>query len=264
MLCVLLLAGCGNNTAPEISGAVKTQQALEKINALGYSTPDDNYRTWYEVFVYSFCDSNGDGIGDLRGLQSKLDYLQELGITGIWLMPVHPSTTYHKYNVSDYYAIDPSYGTLADMEALLADCQKRNIRVILDLVVNHTGYDHPWFTAAADYLKALPAGEEPDREACKYLDYYFFSREAGDGMRQLNGTDFYYEAMFSPDMPDLNLDEQRRCRLPAGCSQGVFLRPCEQKCGSSFLAAKGRYKHQKGCLSGGRGLGHLCQCHRIL
>ena len=207
MLCVLLLAGCGNNTAPEISGAVKTQQALEKINALGYSTPDDNYRTWYEVFVYSFCDSNGDGIGDLRGLQSKLDYLQELGITGIWLMPVHPSTTYHKYNVSDYYAIDPSYGTLADMEALLADCQKRNIRVILDLVVNHTGYDHPWFTAAADYLKALPAGEEPDREACKYLDYYFFSREAGDGMRQLNGTDFYYEAMFSPDMPDLNLDD---------------------------------------------------------
>ena len=171
MLCVLLLAGCVNNTAPELSGAVKTQQALEKINNLGYNVPDDNYRTYYEVFVYSFCDSNGDGIGDLKGLQSKLDYLQELGITGLWLMPVHPSTTYHKYNVSDYYAIDPAYGTLEDMKDLLADCQKRNIRVILDLVVNHTGFDHPWFQAAADYLKALPAGQEPDSQACPYVDY---------------------------------------------------------------------------------------------
>ena len=206
MLCVLLLAGCVNNTAPEVSGAVKTQQALEKINGLGYSVPDDNYRTWYEVFVYSFCDSDGDGIGDLKGVQSKLDYLQELGITGIWLMPIHPSTTYHKYNVSDYYAIDPSYGTMADMKELLADCKERNIRVIIDLVVNHTGYDHPWFQAAADYLKSLPAGQEPDSSACKYLDYYHFSRETG---RELVGTDYYYEAKFDPDMPDLNLDDPK-------------------------------------------------------
>jgi len=206
MLCILLLAGCGNNTAPELSGAVKTQQALDQINTLGYTVPDDNYRTWYEVFVYSFCDSNADGIGDLRGLQSKLDYLQELGITGLWLMPIHPSTTYHKYNVADYYAIDPAYGTMEDMDALLAACSSRNIRVILDLVVNHTGYDHPWFQAAADYLKSLPAGEEPDSTLCPYVDYYRFSRETGTAMRTLEGTDFYYEAMFSPDMPDLNLD----------------------------------------------------------
>lgn len=203
VLCVLLLAGCVNNTAPELSGAVKTQQALEKINNLGYNVPDDNYRTYYEVFVYSFCDSNGDGIGDLKGLQSKLDYLQELGITGLWLMPIHPSTTYHKYNVSDYYEIDPAYGTMEDMDALLADCNKRGIRVILDLVVNHTGYDHPWFQAAADYLRTLPKDLEADNAACPYLDYYHFSREAG---RKLEGTDYYYEAMFSQDMPDLNLD----------------------------------------------------------
>ena len=206
MLCVLLLAGCVNNTAPELSGAVKTQQALDKINALGYTVPDDNYRTYYEVFVYSFRDSNGDGIGDLQGLRSQLPYLQELGITGLWLMPIHPSTTYHKYNVADYYAIDPAYGTMEDMEALLADCNRRNIRVILDLVVNHTGYDHSWFQAATDYLKALPAGEEPDSTVCPYVDYYHFSRQIGTGMRTLEGTNFYYEAMFSPDMPDLNLD----------------------------------------------------------
>ena len=206
MLCVLLLAGCVSNTAPELSGAVKTQQALEKLGTLGYCVPDDNYRTYYEVFVYSFCDADGDGIGDLKGLQSKLDYLQELGITGLWLMPIHPSTSYHKYNVADYYAIDPAYGTMEDMEAFLADCNSRNIRVILDLVVNHTGFDHGWFQAAADYLKALPAGASPDSAQCKFLDYYFFSRESGNGMRRLEGTDFYYEAMFSPDMPDLNLD----------------------------------------------------------
>ena len=163
LLALLLLVGCapsGANTestaAPEESGAVlateatqptapqeavKTKQALEQIKQLGES-PDDNYRTFYEIFVYSFCDSDGDGIGDLQGVISKLDYLQELGIQGIWFMPIHPSTSYHKYNVSDYYDIDPQYGTMADFEELLAECEKRDIHVIIDLVVNHTGSEH--------------------------------------------------------------------------------------------------------------------------
>ena len=211
LLCVLLLVGCTgnhNNNAPDLSGASvdakQTEKALSEIKKLGES-PDDNYRTWYEIFVYSFCDSNGDGIGDLAGVRSKLDYLQELGVTGIWLMPIHPSTTYHKYNVSDYYAIDPAYGTMEDFHALMEDCKQRNIKVILDLVVNHSGYDHAWFQAATDYLKALPKDQEPDAKACPYVDYYTFSREQRSGMRVLNGTDWYYEAMFSHDMPDLNL-----------------------------------------------------------
>lgn len=214
LLCALLV-GCvpnHNTNAPDQSGASvdlqdapKTRQALEQISKLGQS-PEDQYRTFYEIFVYSFCDSNGDGVGDLKGVESKLDYLQELGINGIWLMPVHPSTTYHKYNVADYYAIDPDYGTMEDMESLLAACEQRNIRVILDLVVNHTGYDHGWFQKAAAYLKTLPAGKEPDQSVCPEVDYYTFSRELGSGMCRLEGTDFYYEAMFSPDMPDLNLD----------------------------------------------------------
>ena len=185
--------------------AKQTEKALSEIKKLGQS-PDDNYRTWYEIFVYSFCDSNGDGIGDLAGVRSKLDYLQTLGVTGIWMMPIHPSTTYHKYNVSDYYAIDPAYGTMDDFRALMEDCKARNIKVILDLVVNHSGYDHQWFQAAADYLKKLPQGQELDAAACPYMEYYTFSREPGNGMRELIGTDWYYEAMFSPDMPDLNLD----------------------------------------------------------
>ena len=215
LLVALLLVGCapqkqtettaatqaGDTTEPV--GAVLTEQALAEISALGTS-PDDNYRTWYEIFVYSFCDSDGDGIGDLQGAISKLDYLQELGINGIWLMPIHPSTTYHKYNVSDYYAIDPAYGTMEDFEAFMAECEKRDIHVILDLVLNHTGSEHPWFKEAVSYLKDLGGGE-PNAEDCPYLDYYFFSKEQGAGYCTVAGTDWYYEANFNYDMPDLNL-----------------------------------------------------------
>ena len=216
LLAVLLLFGCSNGintetTAPENSGAalesaqaVKTEAALAEIAKLGAS-PDDNYRTFYEIFVYSFCDSNGDGIGDLQGVISKLDYLQELGINGIWFMPIHPSQSYHKYDVRDYYDIDPQYGTMADFEALMAECEKRDIHVITDLVLNHTGNDHQWFQTACEYLKNLPAGAEPDLEACPYVGYYFFSREPGSGWHAIEGSEWYYEGMFSPHMPDLDL-----------------------------------------------------------
>ena len=226
-LCLLLvlsiLTGCAqpaqteeSTTAPEQSGASvdiqperaeATEQALAQIRALGES-PDDNYRTFYEVFVYSFCDSNGDGIGDLNGLTSKLDYLQDLGITGLWLMPIHPSQSYHKYDVRDYYDIDPQYGTLEDFDAFMAECQKRDIHVILDLVLNHTGDDNQWFLTAVDYLKNLPAGAEPDLEECPYVDYYFFSREGGNHYHDIPGTDWKYEGMFSPDMPDVNFENE--------------------------------------------------------
>ena len=230
LLSVLLLVGCapsGANTeptaAPESSGAAlvtqpteptapeaefSTEQALNEIAKLGES-PDDNYRTYYEIFVYSFCDSNGDGIGDLQGVISKLDYLEELGIQGIWLMPIHPSTSYHKYNVSDYYAIDPQYGTMEDFEQLIAECDKRDIHVIIDLVVNHTGSDNVWFKEAVKYLQGLPKGKKPNAKDCKYIDYYFFSTESkGNSSRVVNGTKYYYEGMFDYSMPDLNLGNQ--------------------------------------------------------
>ena len=213
LLVCTLLFGCANmpNTTPDSSGvasdlatAAKTEAALEEIRALGES-PDDNYRTFYEVFVYSFCDSDGDGIGDLKGLTSKLDYLQNMGITGIWLMPIHPSQSYHKYDVRDYYDIDPQYGTLEDFDAFMAACNERGINVITDLVLNHTGNDHEWFTTAVEYLKSLPEGEEPDTEKCKYVGYYYFNQEGGSGWHQIEGTNWYYEGQFSPHMPDLDL-----------------------------------------------------------
>ena len=214
LVCVFLI-GCapqGENsesTAPVNTGAAyqnaeRTEQALTEIAKLGTS-PDDNYRVFYEIFVYSFCDSNGDGIGDLQGVISKLDYLQKLGINGIWFMPVHPSQSYHKYDVRDYYEIDPQYGTLDDMKQLLAECDARDIHVITDLVLNHTGDDHEWFLSACDYLRSLPAGAKPNANDCPYVDYYFFSRESGPGYHKISGSQWYYEGQFSPDMPDLNL-----------------------------------------------------------
>lgn len=197
LLVVLLLCGC----APSLD------KTLAEISALGES-PDDNYRTWYEIFVYSFCDSNGDGIGDLNGVRSKLDYLEEMGINGIWLMPIHSSTTYHKYNVTDYYSIDPDYGTMEDFEALLSECEARGIKLIMDLVVNHSGSANQWFLDMSKYLKTLPEGQQPSAKECPSLEYYILSTEAEAGYNSIPGTPYYYECRFSPDMPDLNLDSE--------------------------------------------------------
>ena len=235
LLCLLLVAaflvGCAPQgqsetptSAPDSSGApvdsqetqpqetqpqaaVLTEQAIAELSALGES-PDDNYRVFYEIFVYSFCDSNGDGIGDLQGVISKLDYLEELGINGIWFMPIHPSQSYHKYDVRDYYAIDPDYGTMEDMEQLRAECEARGINVITDLVLNHTGNDHQWFQTACEYLRGLPAGAEPDASECPYVDYYYFSREQLPAYHAVSGSEWYYEGKFSPNMPDLNLGSE--------------------------------------------------------
>jgi len=176
-------------------------------------TRDGFCRTTYEVFVYSFCDSDGDGIGDLPGLLSKLDYINDgspaegddLGMTGLWLMPVFPSNTYHKYDVTDFTGIDPAYGTPEDMDALLAACHERGMTVILDLPVNHTSTAHPWFQVAAKYLRSLPPGREAVKEECPYVWYYQFAREQYDGYVPLPDSEWYYEARFWSEMPDLNL-----------------------------------------------------------
>ncbi|MCE7063682.1 alpha-amylase family glycosyl hydrolase [Dyadobacter sp. CY326] len=105
-------------------------------------------RVCYEIFVRSFCDSNGDGIGDINGIISKLDYLNELGIEAIWLTPIHPSPSYHKYDVTDYYAIEPEYGTMDDFKRLLDAAHAHGIHIYLDLIINHTSTLHPWFSEA--------------------------------------------------------------------------------------------------------------------
>ncbi len=157
---------------------------------------EDAYDNYYEIFVYSFYDSNGDGIGDLDGVASKLEYVRDMGYTGIWLMPIHPSPSYHKYDVTDYYSVDAKYGTLEDFEELIEKAHSLGIKVILDLVVNHTSDLHPWFLES---VKAKLRGEENE-----YLDFYNYSEEMKSGYTKFGST--YYESRFVSSMPDLNLD----------------------------------------------------------
>jgi len=163
--------------------------------ALADGAPDitDN---WYEVFVYSYADGDGDRIGDFKGLTQKLDYISEMGFGGIWLMPIHPSPSYHKYDVADYYAIAPEYGTLDDFKAFLTRAHELNIKVILDLVVNHTSNEHPWFQSARA------------SEVSPYREYYNFSKEQKSGYTLLPDG-WYFESRFVSTMPDLNLDSEK-------------------------------------------------------
>ncbi|MEO1654509.1 MAG: alpha-amylase family glycosyl hydrolase, partial [Bacteroidota bacterium] len=105
-------------------------------------------RVVYEIFIQAFADSDGDSIGDIKGVTQQLDYLKELGVGAIWLMPIHPSPSYHKYDVTDYKGIHPDYGSLEDFREMLREAHKRDIKVIIDLVLNHCSEDHPWFVEA--------------------------------------------------------------------------------------------------------------------
>jgi alpha-amylase len=212
-LACLLLAVCLSacNASPVLT---PTSTALPAPTASPISTPTplppspvepvvglpsgtDGYPWWndsifYEVFVRSFYDSNGDGIGDLNGLIQKLDYLHDLGVTGLWLMPIHPSPSYHGYDVTDYYSVNPDYGTLDDFKRLLSEAHQRGMRVIIDLVLNHTSDQHPWFVASQD-------------PASPYRDWYVWSKtDPGQANWHRAPSGDYYYGFFSEHMPDLN------------------------------------------------------------
>lgn len=166
---------------------------------------DDNNRNWYEIFVRSFYDSGDDGIGDLKGVTTKLDYIKEMGYNGIWLMPICESTTYHGYDVIDYYTVERDYGTNDDMKELVSEAHKRGINVIVDMVLNHTSGGNDWFQKATRAIK----NNETNTENAKYINYYNFrqSDTKPDGYNLINGTgNWYYESRFDMNMPDLNLD----------------------------------------------------------
>lgn len=186
---------------PDGSGFGRAYRYAQELHV-----PDDNYRNYYEIFVYSFFDSDGDGIGDLNGVAEKLDYVENMGFNGIWLMPVMQSPTYHKYDVADYRSVDGQYGTTEDFRRLAQECHNRNIRLVIDFVINHTSSQNRWFLDACDYLKSLPADRGPDPAECPYVDYYHFSREQESGSYYPVGdSGWYYEGSFWSEMPDLNL-----------------------------------------------------------
>ena len=222
---LLSLAGCMKEvpeqlevTPPASPLAVETAAPAEYPYNHALNIINDNYRNYYEIFVGSFYDSNGDGMGDLNGVMQKLDYLNDgddamdvdLGFNGIWLMPVMPSPSYHKYDVTDYYGIDPAYGTLEDFQNLVNACHDRGIKIIIDFVFNHTSAQHPWFLQALSYYENLGSGEQPDFEACPYAAYYHFSTEkaGATGWHRAGNSDWYYEGIFWDQMPDLALENE--------------------------------------------------------
>ena len=177
----IMLCGCSNSTAL-----------------------DDNKgsNVFYEIFVRAFADSDGDGIGDFNGITENLDYLESLGIEGIWLLPVYPSPSYHGYDVTDYYDVNSEYGTLDDFKNLVGEAHKRGIKVILDMVLNHASSEHPWFV------------ESKEDSSSPYSDYFIWAN-ANDSTYDFNATpidgkawskfdDRYYYGAFWHGMPDWN------------------------------------------------------------
>lgn len=169
-------------------------------------------KTAYQIYPKSFCDSNGDGIGDLPGIISKLDYLKDLGIDIIWLSPIYCSPLADQgYDISDYYNIDPRFGTMDDMDRLIAEAKKRDMYILMDLVVNHCSDEHEWFKKAC---------EDPDSEYGKY----FYIEDCPDGKLPCNWRSYfgcsvweplpghpdkYYLHMFHKKQPDLNWENPK-------------------------------------------------------
>lgn len=165
----------------------------------------------YQIYPKSFCDTNGDGIGDLRGIISKLDYLKELGVDIIWLSPIYKSPFVDQgYDISDYYAIAEEFGTMEEFDELLAEAKKRDMYLIMDLVVNHCSDKHEWFQ------KALADPDGP------YADYFYFRKGkngnppsnyrsyfGGNCWEPVPGSDKYYFHMFAKEQPDLNWENPK-------------------------------------------------------
>ncbi len=212
MLALMLLVcttGCAQEQENEET--TKYEETMETTQpVIVADTTDDNYRTFYQIFVGSFSDGNNDTVGDLRGIIDRFDYLNDgnrdsetsLGVQGIWLSPIFASPSYHKYDTTDYYGIDWRFGEEKDLVELIELCHSRNVKLILDLAINHTSKQHPWFQA----FKQARLEDDTENE---YYDYYTCVREeekVGGRTYQTLGGGWYYECNFSGDMPELNFD----------------------------------------------------------
>jgi glycosidase len=205
LIILILLVSCGQN--PGLGEPTPAQEISPPTSKATDLEPGWwNETVFYEIFVRSYKDSDGDGIGDFNGITEMLDYLNDgdpstsddLGITGIWLMPSTESPSYHGYDVVDYYKVEQDYGTKEDFLRLVEEAHKRGIQVIVDLVLNHTSTENPWFEAS-------------DSGDPEYRDWYIWSKDnpgyLGPWGEQVwyQGQEGYYYAVFWSGMPDLNL-----------------------------------------------------------
>lgn len=216
ILSALTLTACqpgGDTQQPtaEQTQGDPTQNDPTKGDPVVEIAPEDNFRTFYQIFVGSFADGNRDGIGDLRGIIQRFDYLNDgdpnsetsLGVQGIWLSPIFTSPSYHKYDTKDYYKIDWRFGTEEDLKELIELCHERNVKLILDLAINHTASSHEWF----QQFKEARMNEDTENP---YYDYYACVKGSekvnGRNYQKLAGIDCWYECNFVSEMPELNFD----------------------------------------------------------
>ena len=176
----------------------------------------ENNSVGYQIFIASFADSDGDGMGDIRGVIEKLDYLEDLGVDTLWLTPFQQSNSYHGYDIMDYFTVDPRFGTLEDYKELVYKAHEKGMKILLDFVLNHTSISNPWFIKSQNLVKekiTLPDGRE------KVIDYRsFYTWQNEEYVSKLSATakqqwfkdsnGYYYYSSFSSSMPELNFDYQ--------------------------------------------------------
>lgn len=169
----------------------------EKVMPLAYQ----EHRNYYQILVRSFADSNGDGIGDFTGIKENLDYFVDLGVNGLWLLPIHPSGSYHGYDIEDYYAVNPEYGTMEEFEALVEAALEKDIVIMIDFVVNHSSDNHPWFQA---FLRNEAPYDEFYRRIPSSNEMRLNRGSWGQSVWHATGDGYFYAGYFGGYMPDLN------------------------------------------------------------
>jgi len=181
------------------SGCTKSQNSNTKNSQSFGITPSEG--VYYSLFVRSFSDSDNDGTGDFNGITDKLDYLHSLGITGIWLLPIFPSHSYHGYDVDDYYSVNPDYGTMEDFENLILQCNKRKINVMIDITFNHSSKYNDWFIKSKD-------SNDPHRTWYHWINTPNNTKVWGHKLWNEDSSHpgNYYAGEFDSGMPDFNLE----------------------------------------------------------
>lgn len=198
------LAACGGKNAPQEETEMELQGSEAQGNDAEPAEPETadawaRNAVFYQIFVRSFYDGNGDGIGDFQGITKNIEYLKELGVDAIWLMPMFESSTYHGYDVVDYYSVEQDYGTMEEFQELVDSCHENDIKIIVDFVVNHSSSYNEWFRDALS---------NPESE---YRDYYLIQDTKPEDMSmwwQDEETGLYYYGHYDSIMPDFNYDNE--------------------------------------------------------
>lgn len=198
-----------NGTGYFVKRGVAVDRSYAK-NLAVMNTADntDDMGVGYQIFVATFCDSDGDGMGDIQGIISKLDYLESLNVDVLWLTPIQSSDSYHGYDCYDYYAIDPKFGTNADYRELVYKAHQRGIKVIMDLIVNHTSRQNEWFIKSINGVKEKVTYQDGTTAFVDYTYFYRWSDTKKSSRYRSADNGKYYYSSFSSRMPELNYDYQ--------------------------------------------------------